>query len=150
MRILGLDMGTKYIGVALSDEMGWTAQALTTIERKGLQQDLAAIELLVEDHEVEEVVIGLPITMNGEVGIQAKKVLDFSQKLQQALTTPIFHWDERLSTKAVTKTLLKADMSRKKRKKVVDKMAAAYILQGYMDRKARDKTVTREDGNGFL
>lgn len=143
-------MGTKYIGVALSDEMGWTAQALTTIERKGLQQDFAAIEILVEDHGVEEVVIGLPITMNGEVGIQAKKVLDFSRKLRQALTIPIFHWDERLSTKAATKTLLKADMSRKKRKKVIDKMAAAYILQGYLDRKARDKTVTREDENGFL
>ncbi len=150
MRILGLDVGTKYIGVALSDAMGWTAQALTTIERKGLQQDFAAIEILVEDHEVEEVVIGLPITMNGEVGIQAKKVLDFSRKLRQALTIPIFHWDERLSTKAATKTLLKADVSRKKRKKVIDKMAAAYILQGYMDRKARDKTVSREDGNGFL
>jgi putative Holliday junction resolvase len=148
LRILGLDVGTKYIGVALSDEMGWTAQALTTIERKGLQQDIAAIQILVADHEVEEVVIGLPITMDGEVGIQAKKVLDFSQKLQQALIIPVFHWDERLSTKAATKTLLKADMSRKKRKKVIDKMAAAFILQGYIDRKAWDKAKNREGGNG--
>ncbi len=150
LRILGLDVGTKYIGVALSDEMGWTAQALTTIERKGIRPDLDAIQILIEDHGVEEVVVGLPIQMDGQVGIQAKMVIDFSQKLHNILKIPVFHWDERLSTKAVMRTLLEADVSRKKRKKVIDKMAAAFILQGYIDRKARHKTETKEDGNGSL
>lgn len=150
MRILGLDVGTKYIGVALSDEMGWTAQALTTIERKGIRQDFDAIKILVEDHGVEEVVVGLPIQMDGQLGIQAKKMIVFSQKLHSVLKIPVFHWDERLSTKAAMRPLLEADMSRKKRKKVIDKMAASFILQGYIDRKARQKTETREEGNGSV
>ncbi len=148
LRILGLDVGTKNIGVALSDEMGWTAQALTTIERKGIQEDIDAIQRLVHAYEVKEVVVGLPITMEGQVGIQANKVIAFSQKLHEGLRIPVFHWDERLSTKAATKTLLEADMSRKKRKKIIDKIAAAFILQGYIDRKARYKTENREDENG--
>jgi putative Holliday junction resolvase len=150
LRILGLDVGTKYIGVALSDEMGWTAQALTTIERKGIRKDFDAIKILVEDHGVEEVVVGLPIQMDGQLGVQAKKMIDFSQKLHNVIKIPVFHWDERLSTKAAMRPLLEADMSRKKRKKVIDKMAASFILQGYIDRKARQKTETREEGNGSV
>lgn len=145
---MGLDIGAKTIGVALSDEMGWTAQAFDTIHRKGLREDINAIKGLVEKYQVEEVVVGLPITMAGKIGEQALKVMDFSKRLTKALKVPVFHWDERLSTKAANRVLLDTDLSRRKRKRVVDRMAAALILQGYMDLKSRKKSGLREDFNG--
>jgi putative Holliday junction resolvase len=145
---MGLDIGTKKIGVALSDEMGWTAQALETIHRKGIREDLTEIKRLIERYGVDEVVVGLPFTMAGKVGPQAMKVIEFSKILNDSLSVPVYYWDERLSTKAVTRILLNADLSRKKRKKVVDRMAAAFILQGYMDLKARQKSMVEESMNG--
>lgn len=135
MRIIGLDVGDRTIGVAVSDEMGWTAQGLTTIRRSNIERDLEAIKEYVNTYNAEEVVIGLPKNMDGSLGKRAKLVLEFVDFLKRRLSIPITTWDERLSTVAVTKVLLEADMSRKKRKRVVDKLAATYILQGYLDSK---------------
>ncbi|HIC92015.1 MAG TPA: Holliday junction resolvase RuvX [Syntrophaceae bacterium] len=135
MRIMGLDVGDCTIGVAVSDEMGWTAQGLTTIRRSSIEKDLAAIKKLLNIYNAEEVVIGLPKNMDGSLGKRANLVLEFVDSLKGRLSIPITTWDERLSTVAVTKVLLEADMSRKKRKRVVDKLAATYILQGYLDSK---------------
>lgn len=136
-RILGLDVGDKRIGVALSDELKWTAQTLTTIQREGKKKDIPAILQLLEEHDVEEIVIGLPKNMNDTLGEQAEKVLKFSKQLETRVTgIKVTLWDERLTTTAAERMLVKADVSRKKRKKVVDTIAAVFILQSYLD--ARD------------
>ncbi len=133
-RILGLDVGDKTIGIALSDELKWTAQGLMTLKRAGKKTDIPAIVELVQFHEVEEVVIGLPKNMNNTLGEQAEKVLKFSKLLKATLQDiPITHWDERLTTSAADNVLLEADVSRKKRKKVINTLAAVLILQGYLD-----------------
>ena len=141
MRIIGLDVGDRTIGVAVSDEMGWTAQGLTTIRRSNIERDLAAIKEYVNTYNAEEVVIGLPKNMDGSLGKRANLVLEFVDFLKGKLSIPITTWDERLSTVAVTKVLLEADMSRKKRKRVVDKLAAIYILQGYLDSRKGTKEI---------
>lgn len=134
MRVMGLDLGDKTIGVALSDPLGWTAQGLEVIRRKGsLQQDLQRLKELALQYEVELVVVGLPRNMNGSLGERGQKSLDFVEKLKTTLLLPVKTWDERLSTVAAEKLLLQADVSRAKRKKVIDKMAAAVILQNYLD-----------------
>jgi putative Holliday junction resolvase len=134
-RILGLDLGDKTIGIALSDEMKWTAQAVKTLRREGKKTDFPAIIDFARQHEVEEIVIGLPKNMNNSLGEQAEKVLKFSRQLEGRLGSSIkvTLWDERLSTAAAEKTLISADVTRKKRKKVIDTMAAVFILQGYLD-----------------
>ncbi|MEW6410606.1 MAG: Holliday junction resolvase RuvX [Nitrospirota bacterium] len=136
MRIIGLDVGDKTIGVAVSDEMGWTAQGLTTIHRKDDRVDMAKIKDIIEEYGVEEIVVGLPHNLNGTLGIQAKKVITFVEGLKRVVRAPVILWDERLSTVFAEKRLLEADMSRKKRRVVRDRLAAAIILQGYLDRKA--------------
>jgi putative Holliday junction resolvase len=135
MRVMGLDVGTTKIGVAVSDEMGWTAQGLATIRRSDIESDLKTIEEYAKTYNVTKLVVGLPINMDGTIGKMARSVLEFTDTLRKRLSIPIFTWDERLSTIAVTKVLLEADVSRKKRKRVVDKLAATYILQGYLDSK---------------
>ena len=136
-RILGLDVGDKRIGVALSDELKWTAQALMTLQREGKKKDIPVILDLLEVHEIEEIVIGLPKNMNDTLGEQAEKVLKFSRQLEnRAAGIKVTLWDERLTTTAAERMLVKADVSRKKRKKVVDTIAAVFILQSYLD--ARD------------
>jgi putative Holliday junction resolvase len=135
-RILGLDVGTKGIGVAVSDELGWTAQGLHTLGRRGLDADLAALGALAREHDVERVVVGLPRNMNGTLGPQAEYVLEFAEQLKAALGLPVVTWDERLTTVAANRVLLEADVSRKKRKALVDTVAAVLILQGYLDRQA--------------
>ncbi len=135
-RTLGLDVGTKTIGVAVSDEMGWTAQGLSTLARRGLAADLEALRRLAAEWDVERVVIGLPKNMNGTLGPQAAAVLEFAEAVKAALGLPVVTWDERLSTVAANRALLEGDVSRRKRKAVVDTVAAALILQGYLDRQA--------------
>ncbi|MDM8311824.1 MULTISPECIES: Holliday junction resolvase RuvX [Clostridium] len=134
MRILGLDVGDRTIGVAISDPLGFTAQGITTIRRKSLQYDLDELKKICDEYSVEVILLGLPKNMNGTIGPQGEKVLEFCEKLKEFLGLPIEMWDERLTTVAATRAMLEADMSRAKRKKIVDKMAATYILQGYLDR----------------
>lgn len=132
-RILALDHGTKRIGVALSDELGWTAQPLETIERRTLERDIARIVDLVRTHEVGQVLLGLPLRLNGEEGPAVQAVHQFLERLGDALPVPIVTWDERMTTKAAEDLLIAADVSRKKRKGVVDRVAAAILLQSYLE-----------------
>jgi len=133
VRILGLDVGDKRIGVAVSDEMGWTAQPVKVIQRQARAQDLKAVAQLVKSYQAQKVVVGLPRNMNGSLGPQAGKAQDFGQDLAGLIGAEVVFWDERLSTVAAERVLLAADLSRAKRKKVVDKVAAGFILQGYLD-----------------
>ena len=133
MRILGLDIGDVLIGVAVSDPSGTIAQGLDSIRRVSLKKDVETIKSLINEYETDKVVAGLPKTLSDEIGIQAQKVLAFIESLQKAVDVPIVTWDERLTTVSVNKMLIKADVSRKKRKQVADKLSAILILQGYLD-----------------
>ena len=132
-RILALDPGTKRIGVALSDELGWTAQPLETFERKFLAADVAHIKELVHRHEVREIVIGMPVQLSGRMGPAAQSVQQFLEAVQAGVGVPVVPWDERLTTKAAEQMLIEADVSRKKRKGVVDRVAAALLLKSYLE-----------------
>lgn len=139
MRILGLDFGSKTVGVAVSDPFGWTAQGLETIHRKEEQNIKPTIERIKElciEHQIKLIILGFPKNMNNTIGKRAEKTMQFQNKLSAATKTKVELWDERLSTRAAENQLLEADLSRKKRKKVIDKMAAVYILQGYLDSKS--------------
>ena len=133
MRILGLDVGSKTIGVAVSDELNITAQGVTTIKRKRLDEDVIRVLKLIDERNIGAVVVGLPKNMNGSIGPSARMVLSFIEELEKRTETPVITWDERLSTVAAEKALLEADVSRKVRKKVIDTVAAIIILQGYLD-----------------
>ncbi|QRK13363.1 Holliday junction resolvase RuvX [Archangium violaceum] len=133
MRTLGLDVGTKTIGVAASDALGLTAQTVTTIRRTSLKADLAALVKLVREYEAERFVVGLPLNMDGSEGPRAEATRKFVDTLTQATGLPVELWDERLSTVAAQRTLLEADLSRAKRREVIDQMAAQFILQGWLD-----------------
>lgn len=135
MRIMGLDYGDKTIGVALSDELGWTAQGLEVIRRSSETNDMERLRAIMAGYGVTEIVVGLPKNMNGTVGPRGEICIAYADSLRQILQVPVHLWDERLTTVAATRTLLEADVSRKKRKQVIDKMAAALILQNYMDAK---------------
>jgi len=130
---MGLDIGTHTIGVAISDELGITAQGLKTLRRKSMEDDLKEIATIMGQFEIEKIVVGLPKNMNGTLGTQAEIVLKWIKILTDKISVPVETWDERLSTVGATKVLLEADLSRKKRKKVIDKLAAVLILQGYLD-----------------
>jgi putative Holliday junction resolvase len=132
-RILALDHGTKRIGVALSDELGWTAQPLETYERRTLDRDIAHIQELVRVHDVGQVLLGLPLRLSGEEGPAVQAVRQFIAKLEASLAVPVITWDERMTTKAAEELLIAADLSRKKRKGVVDRVAAAILLQSYLE-----------------
>lgn len=134
MRKLGLDVGTKTIGIALSDALGWTAQGIETYRRKGdMDQDLAYIQDLVEKNEVHQIVVGLPKNMNGTIGPSGEMCQEFARQIEDTLNISTVLWDERLTTAAAERMLIEADVSRKKRKGVIDKMAAVLILQSYLD-----------------
>ncbi len=133
IRILGLDLGEKRIGVALSDALGWTAQGLMVIQRQGQQRDLEQVVDLVRKHEVQEIVIGLPRHLDGRLGGGAEEVLVWVQELQERLGLPVHTIDERLTTMQAERVLLEADVSRRKRRQVIDKMAAGLILQAFLD-----------------
>ncbi len=133
MRILGLDYGKKRIGVALCDELGLTAQGLTVIERKNKQRDLESLKHYVQTYAVEKIVIGYPLRLDGTVGIQCEEVDRFIKAMASVLPLPIIRWDETLTTKDAEAILRTANVKPKKRKAVVDKIAAGMILQGYLD-----------------
>ena len=130
---MGLDLGKKTIGVAIGDPAGLIAQPLITIKRTTLNKDIEALLSLIEEHSVVSIVVGLPINMDGTIGGRGKETLKFVDFLKSRTDAGVCTWDERLSTMAVTRVLLEGDVSRSKRKMVVDKMAAAYILQGWLD-----------------
>lgn len=134
MRILGLDIGDKRIGIAVSDALGLTAQGLKTLERSGTAEDFNHIAGLVKEWEIGRFVAGLPRNMNGTYGPQAEKVKEFMEQVTALVPLEVIYWDERLTTVAAQRALLEGDRSRKKRKQVVDKIAAVFILQGYLDR----------------
>lgn len=133
MRILGLDIGDRTIGVAVCDPLGYTAQGITTIRRKSVEKDLEELKKICDEYNVETIVSGLPKNMNGTLGPQSEKVVSFCDLIKESINLPIVMWDERLTTVAAHKAMIEADLSRAKRKKIVDKMAAIYILQGYLD-----------------
>lgn len=132
-RIMGLDIGDKTIGVAVSDLMGLTAQGVTTIKRVGKKKDIEEIKKIISERQVNKIVSGLPKNMNGTVGPQGEKVQKFCELLKAETNLPIEFWDERLSTVAAERSLIEGDVSRQKRKKVIDMLAAVIILQGYLD-----------------
>ncbi|MEQ8201656.1 MAG: Holliday junction resolvase RuvX [Syntrophomonadaceae bacterium] len=136
MRIMGLDVGEKRIGIALSDQLGWTAQGHSVLVRRNLQQDLKYLADLCAANEVATIVIGFPRNMNGTIGPKGQEMLEFGSLLQEHLGLPVEYWDERLTTVAAERVLLEANLSRRKRKQVIDKLAAVNILQGYLDRQA--------------
>lgn len=134
MRAMGLDVGDVRIGIALSDPLKITAQGLESYTRKEINVDLEYIINLIKEHNVTELVVGLPKNMNGTIGPQSEKVKDFVNQLSALHKINIIYIDERLTTVMAEKTLISGDVSRKKRKKVVDKLAAVVILQTYLDR----------------
>lgn len=136
MRIMGLDVGDKRIGVALSDPMGWTAQGHSVLQRTSPSRDYEYLSQLCAEQQVEKIVVGLPLNMNGSLGPRAELVKSFAAELSLATGLAVDFWDERLSTKSAERTLLAADVSRSKRKRVIDKLAAVNILQGYLDNRA--------------
>ena len=134
-RIMGLDIGDKTIGVAVSDLMGLTAQGVTTIKRVGKKKDIEAIKQIIAEKQVNKIVSGLPKNMNGTVGPQGEKVQKFCELLKEETNLPIEFWDERLSTVAAERSLIEGNVRRENRKKVIDMLAAVIILQGYLDSK---------------
>ena len=129
MRIMGLDVGEKRIGVAVSDPLGYIAQGISVIKRENTDE----LKKIVSDYNIERIIVGLPKNMDGSIGEQAKKALAFIEDLKREIDLPVLAWDERLTTKEAEGVLLRADLSRAKRKKVIDKLAAVLILQGYLD-----------------
>ena len=134
-RIMGLDIGDKTIGVAVSDLMGLTAHGITTIKRVGKKKDIEAIKQIIAEKQVNKIVSGLPKNMNGTVGPQGEKVQKFCELLKEETNLPIEFWDERLSTVAAERSLIEGNVRRENRKKVIDMLAAVIILQGYLDLK---------------
>ena len=135
-RIMGLDIGDKTIGVAVSDLMGITAQGVKTIRRVGKKKDIEELKLIIKERQVNKIVSGLPKNMNGTLGAQGEKVLKFCELIKEETGLEIEFWDERLSTVAAERSLIEGDVSRQKRKKVIDMLAAVIILQGYLDSKS--------------
>ena len=137
MRIMGIDYGDRQIGVAVSDELFLTAQGVTTLRNSGDERVLNDIAKLAGEYGVTELVVGLPKNMNGTIGPRGEIAEQFARSLGEATGLPVKMWDERLTTMSAQRTLIEADVSRKKRKEVIDKMAAALILQNYMDSRKR-------------
>ena len=136
MRIMGLDYGTKTVGVAISDALKITAQGIETIQRKEenkLRKTCARIEQLIKEYEVEKIVLGFPKHMNNDVGERAEKSLEFKAMLERRTGLEVVMWDERLTTVAAERTLIEISVRRENRKQYVDKIAAVFILQGYLD-----------------
>ncbi len=133
MRLMGLDVGDKTIGVAVSDELGITANPITVIQRTvSIKKDIAEVLRLAAEYGVGQIVVGMPYMLDGSVGIQAEKVESFIEALRRRTHIPVVIWDERLTTTEAERVLIEADQSRAKRKKVIDKMAAGVLLSSYM------------------
>jgi putative Holliday junction resolvase len=133
VRILGLDVGDARIGMALSDETATLATGLRTLERIGPRKDVKAVAALAREHDVGEVVVGLPRTLAGAIGPQAEKVLAFAEDLKRAVSVAVVSWDERFTTSMATQALIEGGVSRRNRKGMVDRVAAVLILQSYLD-----------------
>jgi putative Holliday junction resolvase len=134
-RILGLDVGARRIGVAISDPLGITAQGIDTLHRKNKKYDLQHLNRVIREFEVQEIVVGLPLRMSGAEGIQAGKIQEFAEELRKRFKLPVHLWDERLTSAEANRLLRETDLSIEKRGKAVDRMAAILILQGWMDRR---------------
>lgn len=143
-RWLGLDLGDRTIGLSLSDPFGWTAQGLGVIRRRRQEQDVAALADIVREHGVTGLVIGLPRNMDGSEGGRAQAVRELGDWLASQLELPVHYWDERLSTVAAQRTLLEADLSRARRRQLIDQQAAVFILQGFLQRRASSRSIERE------
>lgn len=142
MRIIGLDYGSKTVGVAICDELGITAQAIETITRKEenkLRKTLARIEALIEEYNVEKIVLGLPKNMNNTEGERVEACKEFAAMLERRTGLPVIMWDERLSTVSANQVLMESGVRRENRKAVIDKIAATFILQGYLDYEANKR-----------
>lgn len=133
VRILALDVGRKRIGVAVSDPLGFTAQGLMVLERRDWDQDIDRLLKIARPYQVQEVLVGLPRHLNGRLGEQAEEIMALAQALGEALQAKVVTWDERLSTVEAERLLIEADMSRRRRRRVVDQVAATLILQAYLD-----------------
>jgi len=142
MRIMSMDIGSRTIGVAISDELGLTAQGLKTIKRRSMEEDLKEISIIISQFKIDKIVVGLPKNMDGTIGKQAGVIFQWIKAVKEKIYLPMVTWDERLSTVEASKILLEADLSRKKRKGVIDKLAAVLILQGYLNqsRKQNDES----------
>lgn len=148
MRIMGLDYGSKTVGVAISDPLGLTAQGIEIIRRKSedkLRQTLARIEELIGAYQVEAIVLGFPKNMNNTIGDRAEKSLEFKRMLERRTGLTVFMWDERLTTVEANRTLMEAGVRRENRYKYVDELAAVFILQGYLDSKAIQKQMESQE-----
>lgn len=151
MRVMGLDYGSKTVGVAISDPLGLTAQGVETIWRKQenkLRQTLARIEELISEYQVERIILGYPKNMNNTIGERALKSLEFKEKLEGRTGLPVVMWDERLTTAEAERTLMETGVRRENRKQYLDQMAAVLILQGYLDRISMNKEENKEENNG--
>jgi putative Holliday junction resolvase len=133
VRVLGLDVGSKTIGVAVSDEIGLLAHPRRTLARAGTRADAETVAAIVSEEGAVRVIVGLPLSLAGEVGHRARRVLVLVEALRARLAVPVDTWDERFSTAAAERNLLEHDLSRARRKEVIDQEAAAFILQGWLD-----------------
>jgi putative holliday junction resolvase len=136
-RILGLDVGSRRIGLAVSDPLGITAQGLETLHRKNKRQDFAHLDRVIQEYDVQEIVIGLPLRMSGLEGAQAEKIQAFAENLRERFRLPVHLWDERLTSAEANRLLRSTALSIEKRGKAVDRMAAVLILQGWMESRSR-------------
>ncbi len=139
LRVIGLDLGEKTIGVAVSDGLGITAQGVCVIRRQSKEKDFAALAKIIAEYDINSIIIGLPMNMNGSLGPQAEKALAFAGAARQRFGLPVETTDERLTTALVQKALIEGGASRAKRKTVIDMLAAQVILQGWLDRKRREQ-----------
>ena len=135
-RILGLDVGARRIGIAVSDPLGITAQGLETLQRKNKRRDFEYLKRIIREYHVKEIVVGLPLRMSGAEGIQSEKMRVFAEELHQKFGMPVHLWDERLTSAEANRFLRGTDLSIEKRGKAVDRMAAVLILQGWMEKRA--------------
>lgn len=135
---MGLDVGSKTVGIAISDELGLTAQPITTVRRTNKKADLDALQRLIDDHQVTHLIVGLPLNMNGSEGPRAGESRKLGDAIAGQSNLPAIYWDERLTSVAAEKALIEADVSRKRRKEVIDQVAACLILQGWLDSQPRD------------
>ncbi|MFB3917915.1 MAG: Holliday junction resolvase RuvX [Terriglobales bacterium] len=132
-RLLGLDVGSRTIGMAVSDPLGITAQGLPTIRRKNKRTDFAAIQRVISDYRIAEIVVGYPLRLSGATGTQAEKMSAFAEELRQRFSLPVHLWDERLTSAEANRLLRETDMSIRRRAEVVDRLAAVLILQAFME-----------------
>jgi putative holliday junction resolvase len=140
-RVLGLDVGSRRIGIAVSDPLGITAQGLETLQRKNKRQDFERLGQLIREYGVKEIVVGLPLRMSGAEGTQARKMQEFAEELRRRFRLPVHLWDERLTSAEANRLLRETDLSIEKRGKAVDRMAAVLILQGWIERRSRTQNL---------